>query len=151
MDNKLVKSNSGIISKVSNLISITNKIIDKDILIPYRKGNKWGFSSPDKKIVIDCIYTKVKSFKNKLAAVNFDEKWGFINEVGEKIIPFNYDAAFSFWENYAEVISNNIAFKITSINSQNLLIYSCVILLIALSFLLPTNNPITTIDNAPDK
>ena len=117
-----------IVPRVTNSLNIANKILAiskaSTILIPYRKGDKWGFCSSDKKIVIDCIYSKVKSFRNKLAAVNIDEKWGFINEIGEIIIPFNYDAAFSFWEDYAEVISNNIAFKINRKNEQTRIFFN---------------------------
>lgn len=128
-NNKIIPSHKiNIVPRVTNSLNITNKILtisnELTILIPYRKGNKWGFCSPDKKIVIDCIYSKVKTFRNKLAAVNIDDKWGFINEIGEIIIPFNYDAAFSFWDNYAEVISNNIAFQINIKNEQTRIFFN---------------------------
>lgn len=45
------------IQRVSNQIAATNKLLAAadPILIPYRKKDKWGFCTPDKKIVIDCV------------------------------------------------------------------------------------------------
>ena len=56
-NNQLIKQENGVIQKVGNAISITNKLLAlvEPQLIPYRKGNKWGFCTLDKKIVIDCI------------------------------------------------------------------------------------------------
>lgn len=51
-------------------------------LIPYRKGNKWGFCTEDKKIVIDCIYDKVEPFSEGLAKVYLNGSYCFIDKQG---------------------------------------------------------------------
>ena len=86
-DNKLIKYENGQLTKVSNAISLTNKILDlvklEPLLIPYRKGNKWGFCREDKTIVIECIYYSVKRFSENFAVVNKNGKYGFIDKNGE--------------------------------------------------------------------
>ena len=37
------------------------------VVIPYRKGNKWGYCAPDKKLLIECIYESVSQFENEIA------------------------------------------------------------------------------------
>jgi len=70
-------------------------------LIPYRKKDKWGFCTSDKWIVIDCIYDQVKFFSNELAAVKLNEKWGYIDDSGLSILPFDFEEALSFTDNTA--------------------------------------------------
>jgi hypothetical protein len=43
-------------------------------LVPYRKGNKWGYCSPYKVIIIDCIYNSATPFNNGSAEVTIDNK-----------------------------------------------------------------------------
>ena len=94
-DNKLIKYESGQLAKVSNAIAVTNKIMGlaktEPLLIPYRKGNKWGFCREDKTIVIDCVYQEAHLFCEDLAIVKFNHKWGYINKEGNEIIPLKYD------------------------------------------------------------
>lgn len=59
-------------------------------LIPYRKGEKFGFCTQDKKIVIKPKYDEVSFFKGKLASVKIDDSWGVINDKGNIIVPTNY-------------------------------------------------------------
>ncbi len=42
---------------------------DNDILIPYRKGNKWGFCNQSKFLLIPCQYDYVSTFDDDLAVV----------------------------------------------------------------------------------
>ncbi|TAE30625.1 MAG: hypothetical protein EAZ91_09845 [Cytophagales bacterium] len=60
-------------------------------LIPYRKGNKWGFCDRNKKIVIDCVYDLDWFFQEGRASVKKDGKWGCLNAQGVTVIPFEYD------------------------------------------------------------
>jgi serine/threonine protein kinase len=110
----------------------------KDILpdlIPYRKGNKWGYVDRDLKIKITCIYEAAKPFSEGLAIIkkngksgfidknerevevawNFSEglpssckngKWGLIDKKGMEVIPFQFEDAFDFSEGLARVIKN---------------------------------------------
>ena len=70
-NNQLIKHDGGLIKRVGNAISVTNKLLAlvEPQLIPYRKKDKWGFCTPDKKIVIDCVYDEVERFKEGLARV----------------------------------------------------------------------------------
>ncbi|BDQ02281.1 WG repeat-containing protein [Ignavibacterium sp.] len=59
-------------------------------LIPYRKGEKFGFCTYNKKIVIEPKYDEVSFFEGKLAGVKIDDLWGVINDKGNIIVPPNY-------------------------------------------------------------
>ena len=74
----------------------TDKDADLPDLIPYRKGDKWGFCDKDKNIVIECKYEDVELFSNGcaqvcqlksdfscgLGSIRFYPKWGFIDKKG---------------------------------------------------------------------
>ncbi len=75
-------------------------------IIPYRRGNKWGFCTTDKRLVVDYFYDKVLPFSEGLAAVNKKGKWGYIGESGAEIIECKYDSASSFKEGLGLVESN---------------------------------------------
>lgn len=67
-------------------------------LIPFRKGNKWGFCNDKREVIIDFLYDDAFSFKEGLAAVSKNGKWGFIDEAGIEITECKYDIASSFNE-----------------------------------------------------
>ena len=55
-------------------------------------NGKTGFIDLEGNIVIAPIYLKAQSFLNGLAAVTLDGKhWGFIDKIGEMVVPFTYD------------------------------------------------------------
>jgi hypothetical protein len=81
-------------------------------LIPYRKGDKWGFCTPDKKIVISPKYDDVRKFNEGLALVELNGKWGFIDKTGKEIVPPKYDNAANFHEGLAGVELNEKRFYI---------------------------------------
>lgn len=103
-DYKIVKYEGGLIKKISNQIEVTNKLLalSQPQLIPYRKKDKWGFCTPDKKIVIDCIFESVYPFNEGLGKVKLNNKYGFLNNEGKLIIDCNYD--YVWWG-----FSNNVA------------------------------------------
>jgi hypothetical protein len=53
-------------------------------LIPYRKGDKWGFCDRNKKIVIPIKYDLVWPFSEELAAVKLNGKLGYIDKEGKE-------------------------------------------------------------------
>ncbi len=63
-------------------------------LVPYRKGNIWGFCDWRKKIIIPPQYQEVRLFINELAKVKKNEKWGLIDQEGEIFVPIQYDLVF---------------------------------------------------------
>jgi len=75
-------------------------------LIPYRKGDKWGFCTPDKKMVVQPKYDDAWSFSEGLAWVKLNGKWGFIDTTGKEIVTPKYDDASSFHEGLAGVKLN---------------------------------------------
>jgi len=85
-------------------------------LIPYRKVDKWGFCTPEKKILIDCIYQEVKFFSEGYAAVKLNEKWGFINENGIVVIPLHYENVTSFYNELATVVLDGIFYDVDTKN-----------------------------------
>ena len=86
----LIKYDAGLIKRVNNAITVTNKLLalSETQLIPYRKGDKWGFCTPDKKIVINCEYDFVETFLNGKASVGKDGKEFFINKAGYIVADF---------------------------------------------------------------
>lgn len=65
-------------------------------LIPYRSGAKWGFASPDGRVVINPKYDDAQWFSEGFAAVKVGSKWGYINKSGALVIPARYTVAKSF-------------------------------------------------------
>ncbi|RYD73985.1 MAG: WG repeat-containing protein [Sphingobacteriales bacterium] len=65
-------------------------------MIPYRQGDKWGFSDPGKNVVIAPKYNEVQWFSEGYAAVKVGSKWGYINKAGKLVIPARYTVAKSF-------------------------------------------------------
>lgn len=72
-------------------------------LIPYRKWQKWGYCTPDKKIVVDCIYDAAEPLYCGMARVKKDGQYGFIDSLGNEVIPCSYDYASDFVDGMAIV------------------------------------------------
>jgi hypothetical protein len=69
-------------------------------LIPYRQGDKWGYASADKNIVIAPKYADAGWFSEGLAPVKVGSKWGYINRAGKMVIPAKFTVAKSFRKGY---------------------------------------------------
>ena len=69
-------------------------------LIPYRKGDKWGYSDNSRSIKIAPKYEDAQWFSEGLAAVKIGGKWGYINKSGQMVIPAKYTVAKSFRKGY---------------------------------------------------
>ena len=72
-------------------------------LIPYRFGEKWGFSDKHKNIKIKPTYDLVNPFVDDRALVSLDGQWGFIDKKGADVIPLQFSAALNFSEEMAAV------------------------------------------------
>jgi WG containing repeat len=108
---EIVKYQHDLIKQVGNAISVTNKLLAfaEPQLIPYRKKDKWGFCTVDKKIVIDCIYDNLLPFSEGLSVVVLKRntwQFGFINTSGVEVIKINYEEVDSFKEGLAKVRLN---------------------------------------------
>ncbi|GAB3640172.1 WG repeat-containing protein [Spirosoma arcticum] len=96
----LVKTaQSPALARVSNQLALTDKLLTKPeepFLIPYRKGDKWGFCDRNKNIVIDCVYFLVEPFEEGLAVVVKNDRYGHIDKKGQVVISIVYENATSF-------------------------------------------------------
>lgn len=103
--NKIIKYEGAIIKRVESVINIANKLLSlaQEILIPFRKVNKWGYSNCAREIIIECVYDRANLFSEQLAAVCLDGKYGYIDKQGKIIIDFQYDYAEDFYNNFAVV------------------------------------------------
>lgn len=73
------------------------------ILIPYRRGNKWGFSDIFGHILVEPIFDNAYRFCNGLSLIVSNGKRGYIDKTGRILIPAKYDLASNFSEDYALV------------------------------------------------
>ncbi len=73
------------------------------MLVPFKKFNKWGYSTLNKTIVIDCIYDEALTFIGNIAPVRIKSKWGLINDDGYTIIKCQYDKIHFIAEGLIEV------------------------------------------------
>lgn len=65
--------------------------VEKKILIPYRKGNLWGYSDSGKNLVLPLKYDSARHFVGKYAPVKMGEKWTFIDSAGNPQTAHQYD------------------------------------------------------------
>ncbi|MFN0277687.1 MAG: protein kinase domain-containing protein [Pyrinomonadaceae bacterium] len=85
-------------------------------LIPFRKGDKFGFCDANRRLVIDAKYDFVKPFSDGVALINVGRreefqgekvinfvqgKWGVIDVTGKEIIPPSYDDLSDFIDDRA--------------------------------------------------
>ncbi len=69
-------------------------------LIPYRQGDLWGYSTPDKSVVIKPAYAEANWFINGYAVVKRGSMYGYINTAGKLVIPFKFYSAKPFRVGY---------------------------------------------------
>ena len=69
-------------------------------LVPYRSGDKWGYSTENKQIVIQPKYSDASWFSNGYAAVKVGSKYGYINKAGKMVIPAKFTVAKTFRKGY---------------------------------------------------
>lgn len=72
-------------------------------LIPYRKSDKWGYCTQDKKIVIDCEFDMVFRFTEGFGRVKKNKLYGFIDREGNLLTDIKYEVAGEFKEGFAGV------------------------------------------------
>jgi len=60
-------------------------------LIPFRKGDKWGFSDTNKKIIVEPKYDYVNRFSEGVSLVRFNGKYGYVDKSGREVTALKYD------------------------------------------------------------
>lgn len=93
------------------------------MLIPYRKGDLWGYATNDKTIVITPQFQEAQLFYEGYAAVKKNNKYGYINKAGKTVIPFTYYTAKPFRFGYYDASGNNKPGD-GSINSQKTVLFA---------------------------
>ncbi len=76
-------------------------------MIPFRQGDKWGYASPDKSIVIAPKYNEANWFSEGYASVKIGNKYGYINRTGRLVIPAKFTVAKSFRKGYMPNAKDN--------------------------------------------
>jgi hypothetical protein len=69
-------------------------------LIPYRRGDLWGYSDVERKVIIQPVYTEANLFYGGYACVKKDKMYGYIDTSGKLVIPFKFYSAKSFRRGY---------------------------------------------------
>ena len=69
-------------------------------LIPYRQGDKWGYATADRKVVITPRYNEANWFSEGYASVKIGNKYGYISMAGTLVIPARYTVAKPFRKGY---------------------------------------------------
>ncbi|HMS41832.1 MAG TPA: WG repeat-containing protein [Pyrinomonadaceae bacterium] len=103
---KYIDDTVGFLSRIqqrAEILQAREEITQTRVLIPYRKGDKWGFCDASKNIVIEPKYENAEVFVESLARVELNGKYGFIDKIGNEIVYPKYDFADSFKENLAKV------------------------------------------------
>lgn len=84
-------------------------------LIPYRKGNLWGYSDSAKRIIIEPKYAWASFYKSGYAVVRMDSLCAVIDEEGNTVIPFGYKSIYPLsLRGYWIVSTNGLAGVIDS-------------------------------------
>ncbi|MEO6254984.1 MAG: WG repeat-containing protein [Ferruginibacter sp.] len=92
-------------------------------MIPYRKGDLWGYATQDKNIIITPQYAEVDFFYEGLASVKKGNLYGYINKAGKVVIPFKFYTAKAFRFGYYDASGNTKAGD-GSINPQKTVLFA---------------------------
>ncbi len=98
---------------------------DSEILVPYRKGNKWGYMSIKNVMLVKPQYQEAYPFIAGLASVKRKNKYGFINKSGEAVIGFRFDSAKDFYRGRALVGNDDSLFVINAENQEFKRVSAC--------------------------
>ena len=90
-------------------------------LIPYRKSNKWGYCTSDKKIVIDCEFDMVFKFTEGFGRVRKNNLYGFIDMKGNFLTDIKYKVVSEFKEGFAGLTEDYD--KYNFINKQGQIVF----------------------------
>lgn len=109
VNNSNISSNSNLsVNSLTNSNTQSNNLINPPVadgrLIPYRKGDKWGYADSTKKIIIEPKFEDADCFTEDLAGAKLNGKWGYIDKNGNEIIPFKYDSTYWFRDGVALVL-----------------------------------------------
>ena len=71
-----------------------------------------GFVNEKGEVLVDFLYQDVYSFSDRLAAVKYAGKWGYLNRYGTMMIEPQFETAFPFHEGRALVTDDMGRYKV---------------------------------------
>ena len=90
-------------------------------LIPYRQGNLWGYSNPDRTIAIRPAYDEANWFVSGYAVVKKGTKYGYIDRSGKMVIPAKFYSAKPFRYGYFDNAGKHVEGGKTIQNADSVL------------------------------
>lgn len=94
--------------------------------VPYRVGEKWGYSNADKEMMIEPQYEDAGFFYDSLAYVKLNGQYGYIDPCNEIVIDFQFDRAGNFTGGgKANVWKNDRHFSVDKYGNEGLGFGSC--------------------------
>lgn len=82
-------------------------IVIEDGLYKFFKLGKWGYKDAVGKVVIEPQFDEAYNFSEGRAAVELNERLGFINKLGEVTVDYQFDTVCSYSEGLASVTKND--------------------------------------------
>lgn len=67
-------------------------------IIPFRDGEKWGYSDRNKRLLVDPKYTQTFPFVGNIAKIKLNEKYGLVDRTGNEIIPPDCEEIGDYYE-----------------------------------------------------
>ncbi|WP_338792426.1 WG repeat-containing protein [Bernardetia sp. MNP-M8] len=60
-----------------------------DALYKFEKNGKYGLINQNNKVKLEPIYDEINDFKEGIAWLRIDKKYGYVDRVGNIVIPYN--------------------------------------------------------------
>ncbi|RYU77978.1 WG repeat-containing protein [Hymenobacter persicinus] len=65
-------------------------------LVPFRRGSKWGYADPSRRLVLPLLYDEAGPFVGEVAWVRVGQLYGYIDGAGNPITPVQFTKASNF-------------------------------------------------------
>jgi len=72
-------------------------------LVPFRRGDKWGYADPSRRLVLPLQYDEAGPFVSEVAWVRVGQLYGYIDGAGNPITPVQFSKAGTFHRGRATV------------------------------------------------
>lgn len=90
-----------------------------NVLIPFRKGDLWGYADTNKVIVIPPTYHSTDLFRFNRGRIRMDSLYGYINKKGEKVINPQFLDARGFENGFGGTVAN-VKINSNDVNFSNI-------------------------------
>ena len=101
--NKILLLSTGILFFIDSLCQDRDTSLPN--LIPYRKGDLWGYCDKNKNLILPAKYSWAEPFIAGRAIVHFDDKkHGVIDSLGKELLTIGKDTMITIWSNGSVLI-----------------------------------------------